>query len=228
MKFNRILASIATTAALLSAPLAANAVLVLHLDDLSVGGLEINITDGGAGDSNPLVGAITYVGAVGGWTLSVTTALGNDLYSGFGIDLNTVSVGAGQLQLSMSETGLMYGAGPAASLPVTAAINGNSSAGSTLVDASVYVDDSNASFGMGTLIYSDNLQAIGAGNGFSGVGTTSATLTDPFSMSAFVKLTHFGNQTTSFDFQSYVPEPGSLALAGLALVGLGVASRRKA
>jgi hypothetical protein len=197
----------------------AHATLILSLSD---GTTSISVTDGSALDSNAAAGVITYSGAVGSnWWLNVSTAIGTGAYQGgFGIDLNSVnlSFGTGTLKLAMTETGLNWGPLGATEAQVVGKIGGVT-AGS--VSYSLYTDNTNASFGKQNMVFAGT-----GSSAFSETGGGAITLLDPFSMSLFLDINHPAGGNTSFNFEGKVPEPASLALLGLGLLGMGFARRR--
>jgi hypothetical protein len=215
----KALAAALLAAGLTAASFAAQAALVLRLTD---GVNTVTVADGGAGDWNPAAGAITFIGGIGDFNINVSTALGDALTSYYGIHLDSInnSYGVGSLQISMSETGLNSGAaGPAR---VAASFGGV--AGGT-IQGRMYVDDSDTLFGQGDLIFDSGVLSSGA---FAASGGDDTSLTDPYSMTMVVDINHVRGATTSFNFEARVPEPATLGLLGIGLLGLGATTRRRA
>src|SRR5207245_4543233 len=89
MKYGKALAAAAVASlAIASAPASATAVLFLQQ-----GASSVTIVDGGAGDSNPNAGVITWIGSLGNFTVNVSTGSSgspNTSGSSGGIDLNSI------------------------------------------------------------------------------------------------------------------------------------------
>src|SRR5688572_4038365 len=118
---------------------------------LTSGATSVTIDDGGAGDLNAVAGAITFVGAVGSWTINVSTGIGFPVLGSLTLphmDLNSVntSVSAGvpdPLTVKFTQTD------NTGDVPFLALIGGTTSG---TVTYNVYADSSNAAFGMADLV----------------------------------------------------------------------------
>lgn len=219
MTFRKTIAAAAAAASLVALAPAAQATLALRLSD---GTSTVTIVDGGIGDLNAADGAITFVGGIGGFSINVSTALGDALTSYMGIHMDSInnSFGVGTLQIAMTETGLSFGtAGPTGILTQFGGVAGGTVSGRT------YVDDANTAFGMGDVVFDSGTLGAGA---FARTGWDTTSLTDPFSMTMVVNITHLQGATTSFNIESRVPTPGTLALLGAALLGFGATARKRA
>lgn len=200
-----------------AASMGAHAGLVMTIDDLSTVG--VDYTSPTISNDSPIAGPIIFSSA--NWSFSATTGLGNGLSSVFGIDLNSIAASSatgGTLRITLTQTDLNFGAngGP---LSVYAGIGGTSQG---TISYGAWIDDANAAFGHGQQIFAGSSQGV-----FSDAGGVITAASDPFSLTLQVDINHVGRKMTSFDFAASVPEPSSLALMSVAMLGAGFAARRR-
>jgi hypothetical protein len=194
---------------------AANANFVMTIDDLGVGGVEQTLFDG---DND---GVITFAGAVGAFSVNVTTGVSKPAINGPQLlDLNSIDVsgGAGTLRISLTDTD--YTGSP----PSFDALFGGTAAIGGSIDFSFYYDDANTEFGIPNQITS----STGNTNAFSGAGSSAASVTAPYSLTIIATVDHTGSGVSSFDaeIRTVVPVPAAVWLFGSGLAGLAGISRR--
>jgi hypothetical protein len=189
------------------------------------GGPAITCADGTGCDTNPNAGVVGLSQSLGDFSVNVTTGLSKPMLTGGDplMDLNTVNVqmwgGAHTLVIALSDTGFdLYGG------RITTQYGGSLSGAGASFEQTAYFDTGNSLFGQGTLI-----SAVGSAAGaFSGAVDGGWSPNGPYSVTEILTLkTGGGLAVFSGDFEVNVPEPGTLALVGLALLGLAAAYRRR-
>lgn len=221
-----LLAGAAVVALVLGGTTPSHATLMISLADNL--GNSATVTDQGAGDANPALGAATFVGSLGNFLINVTTGLSKPVLGSAtlpDIDLSSVDVTSalgGTLTLEVTDTDFIGNAGFA---DFVSAIGGTQGSGGSLT-YSTFADCSNSAFGMGTALSS---QSFSGGGAFSGSSTSPTTLcSGNYSLTELVSLSLPGGFVgTSFDANLAVPEPATLALFGAGLLALPLLARRK-
>ena len=228
-----------------------SATMRLRIEDVA-SGVGAVITDNGPGDTNPLVGALTFSSGIGSFTVNVTTGVSQPLIGGVSdlgqIDLNSVNVltsGAGTLRLTLEDTGYLAGSG--STLNVLGTVGGTltAPAGSTITvqswaNGSNLVPDLGPDQGVGAIGAIGGAPAgsvaawtsaadfgSGAFSG-SGAGEFNNGADDTFSLFAQVTVNFTGAGSVSFDEnQRVVPEPASLLLLGAGVAALLAGRKRQ-
>jgi PEP-CTERM motif len=231
LNLNKLLATSAAAMAALLTPLAAQSAPVLAAK-ISDGFSTVTIMDGGVGDLAAADGIITFFGLnlFGNWDVSFATGtstfdpLAMHLTASFSASTSNFGVGESRvLSISLSQTGL--GAGSGSGVVAFGAGGGGNGQFGTTGSWNAYADDTDALFGTGTAVASAaGFTTVSGGVSAPMTDTYSATLVTSFDISKVAGSLAAG----SLDLNMNVPEPGTIALAGLALLGLGAARRRKA
>jgi PEP-CTERM motif len=206
----------------------------------SANALSIRLTDGNSTvtvydnvglDMNSATGAVTYVGAIGDFILNVSTgyskpfigSAGNPFMDLVSIDVYSRNPTTSTLQIFLTDidfTGLVPG--------FQANVSGITSGALTY---STYVDSSNAAFGTASMLTTKTYST----SPFSGTETSLfGTLTSPYSLTQEIDisaLTSGGisafNATLTASAAAPVPEPGTMVLLGIGMLGLAIYGKRR-
>lgn len=183
--------------------------------EISDGTNTVTIADAGLGDLNGLAGAVTYIGAVGGWSLNVSTGVSDTGMAT--MDLNSIdaSAGAGTLTISFSDIDFTKTGSAFATI-------GGTTAGT--VSYATYWDPNNKLFQLTDALTSQMFDS----SPYSGSAASSELLGGTYSLTQVVTITHPGSGISSFDATLTVPDSGMTALLlGLGLLGMGVFARQR-
>jgi hypothetical protein len=199
------------------APLAsANPTLSLNLNDNA--GNTATVTDPGVS------GLVTFNGGLGAWIVNITTGIGDIILGPGHIDLNSVNVSnsaGGHMTLTLTESGISFGSG-AGFISMLDGIGGTLAAGAgNHIDWLARVD--------GVTYCSSSSSTTPFSNGGCAFLANVADLSN-FTIELQVDIYHTRGSvnSTSFDNELLVPEPGTLLLLGAGLMGLAGIRRKNA
>lgn len=229
MKVSKFLAPVAVAAAVLFGASAANAALIVDIKTASYNsGTALTIADNGAGDTDGELNSIYFSNSnFGDWELAV--AIGSGIANPFEMHLSTIvqgKGGEGPITIRLTQTDMQAGTVPLSYwFP---SFGGGAATSGAVVSWATYVSDDNSQFGMGQQISAGSGSGLFAFSDMASVplsGTYSATMVVTYDYSNVTPGA--SKKQSSLDVHMNVPEPTSIALVGLALLGLGVVSRRK-
>jgi len=234
----------ALAAALLAGASSARAALQLRL--ATAGATTINVTDNGAGDSDPTVGQIAFNGSIGNFATVITAGTSNSpganglaILQTHTISVRETTAARATLTVTLGDTSFTNPSG--ANLQMGSSFSGTflSSVAGESVSFQSFADPSNTA--LGTAITSGLHTASLVNGSQAPVGFTTAdrsatfTANGPYSLSdvTVINLSQNGQAnvagTTSViaPAGSGVPEPASLGVLALGAMGL-IARRRRA
>lgn len=195
----------------------------------------VTVTDGGAGDINPLAGVVVFNGAIGDFSVNVTTRITKPLLGSPTdpvLDLNSIDVtgaAGGVLTIEFTETDFFSSGSPVNLSTTVGGVTTNT------VQFEHFASTANTAFAQDIARFdSGNLKG-----GFLFVDVGSSAISGEYSLTTVATITHTaGCQNSSFNSvlqgaftpTTDIPEPAlapSLVIGGLLLAGRLISRRRK-
>jgi hypothetical protein len=189
------------------------------------------ITDGGAGDLNPLSGAVTFIGSFGAAITNIDSGLSKPIIGSITapelhLDGLLASSGAISLTLMLSDTEFSGSLGD-----FFASIGGVLGGGlGSNITYSVYRDLTNTLFGTGAGTLVCSVGPLTA-SPFGGNCANTLGLDSNYSITLVAALNHAGEGHSSFNAVAKddvpVPEPSAMILISIGMIGVAAWSKRK-
>jgi len=198
----------------------------------------VSVTDGGLGDNDADAGELSYNGTVGNFNIvfgggSSKNVANPDPTMDFG-GFVTSNKSGGFLRMWLTDTD-MNNAVPSLTATVSATVGKGGQAGFGLyrhLNNNPFGNKGKKGFIAGDAPNGLNVTNLGPFAAWGGFESKSGLLKlsptgDPFSMTMTADILHTGASSTSFNFATSVPEPGTIILLGLGFLGMGFYARKR-
>ena len=196
-------------------------------DPLCVGGGDVVVQDQVAGDLSPVPGQLVMLGfGVGGLTVTLNNSQSKPLIGSATspiLDLGFSATGVGQAWLYASDTSFL------GAQVGTLMIDGNS-VGTGNISAAAWWSPNNANWSAPLQVLFASIGPLPFGPGASDIdGQTAGAFGQaaPYGLTVGVRIQRLTDSGTTTGDLLLVPEPASMALFGLGLMGFGIVSRRR-